>query len=347
MTVAAVASYHAIEKPTRHNPKSVPVILLCLGIAIGVVQLDNKLPRTYDRGTFKQSSGFGLRYDVRPRNECSEEFRAVAIGVNAPHREAPESAIDEGGIIIPGRQSHPRIVVLGDSHATMWSGLIERIVREERITTSIYAIAGADPFFSVPVVPQENPSGLTRPEKFRYDSNRVRYITEWKPRVVVVAIKRLDEKATEAADFLKFLEAQASIVLVIEQPPIVPRVGNRNVAQFLRYRGILPKDDEDTYYGDFKMEELQTRRRRLEGIAGAHKNFVLVPAADLYANGAQVLVARGRNAVYLDDDHLTEFGTSLAYDRMRAVITSTFAASEETPSDATEKTDSTTPEGSE
>ena len=52
----------------------------------------------------------------------------------------------------------------------------------------------------------------------------------------------------------------------------------------------------------------------------------VVPTLDIYAEGPRVLVLDGRRVVYEDNDHLTDFGTSLAAGRIEAAIARALAA---------------------
>jgi hypothetical protein len=46
----------------------------------------------------------------------------------------------------------------------------------------------------------------------------------------------------------------------------------------------------------------------------------IVPTKDLYSRKDEVLVLDGKDVVYLDDDHLTDFGTEIAAKRIEEAI---------------------------
>ena len=50
----------------------------------------------------------------------------------------------------------PEIVVLGDSHALMWSGIVAQIASELNVTVSFYAAAGTPTFFDIPIKKKRN-----------------------------------------------------------------------------------------------------------------------------------------------------------------------------------------------
>ena len=61
----------------------------------------------------------------------------------------------------------------------------------------------------------------------------------------------------------------------------------------------------------------------VRNLAKRYRNVTVMPTHDLYAGNADVheaLVLDGKNMLYMDDDHLNDYGAQLAAPRFEAVI---------------------------
>ena len=72
----------------------------------------------------------------------------------------------------------------------------------------------------------------------------------------------------------------------------------------------------------------------MRNLAKRYRNVTVMPTYDLYAGGAdghEALVLDGKNLVYFDDDHLTDYGAQLAAPRVEAIISDLVPSEPVTP----------------
>lgn len=216
------------------------------------------------------------------------------------------------------------MVVLGDSHALMWGSVIERIAQKSRVGCEFWASSGASPLLdSLPA----RRGHLDVTQRAEFNKQRIKAIELHKPKVVIIST-RLDDKwqVHAATQYLQGIEdliiavhnaSPGSHVVIIGQPP-VSAFGNQNAVQWLGMR-------ETFFYSE------TTRMADGESWMAANKyistlpnkfNFVqVIKVSDFYelpANRIQII--KNKHIIYTDDDHLSEFGASLAENRMRLTL---------------------------
>ena len=227
-------------------------------------------------------------------------------------------------MIIQGRTAEPELVVLGDSHALMWSTEFVEIAETLNITTAFWSVAGVPPYIQVPVKQEQRIRSplMTDAEKVAYDQARVDALDRWRPKLVVLVTRWNSYDEEMGAEYVKWLAGVAESVVLIESPPEIAELGQRLSSQYLIYSGVQPKAGETVFWGHVDLDAQRRARRALEKVAaGASADRVeIIPITDLYVRGDQVRVLDGRDPIYLDDDHLSDQGTRLARERLREVI---------------------------
>ena len=132
----------------------------------------------------------GELYNVAPVDISPESKKRRMEGIDVPEREKSQaSAYATGGVIRKYGGPKPEIVVVGDSHALMWSDVIDNICKELGLTVSFYAANGTSPFVKLPLKASMGNLFFTAEEKYLYDSKRLDFIREWKPKIVIIVAK--------------------------------------------------------------------------------------------------------------------------------------------------------------
>ena len=318
--IAAVVSYECIEKPTRRRPGILPAIggayLAVLGLSFAMTFSRGE----YDTTAFNRPSTHSYSYDVGDVSGA-EYRRAVARAGRTHDLPPPAFAADayrEGGIIV-GEAPVPQIVVLGDSHGAMWSHVIREVATKLDLTASLYSAIGVSPFVELPL--KSPPSAPTGFDRDVFDRSRLAFIEKWHPDIVVVCARWSNYEAKYAAGLLDFLQRHAGRILLVEQPPELSIV-DRSTIQWLAFKKIRPEEGRRVWLPEGNRERYERGRRLARQLVAEYPRCEVVPVRDLYTRDSEVLVLDGRDVVYLDDDHLTDFGTELAAGRIEEAITS-------------------------
>lgn len=314
--VLALTTYFLIEKSTRRREGLIPAILTSGGLVAVAALWMAWTPRYYDTSAFEQPTWNHYVFNLDPRETPATVQDKVGRGVNIPPGFHAPTAFKEQGVIEGPPGSTPEMVVLGDSHGLMWSGTLSKIAKEEGITTAFFSMGGVSPFLSVPPMTGQSSDRLTAEEKFEFDQARLRCISDWKPKVVVISCYWDIIESGETAELLKFLENYSGKVLLLEDPPVLDIGDNQNAMQVACFKGLLPVDGQKQYF------ETQDGdgQALLDSLPKRHHNVSIVRVRDLYANESEALLMDGKQVVYIDNDHLTEFGASLAIPRIQPAI---------------------------
>jgi peptidoglycan/LPS O-acetylase OafA/YrhL len=325
MLAAAIASYHLVEQPARRARGIVPASLLALGAAAAVAFGMARSSGLYDISRFHKIDCYTFYFDLKPNNFEETRFKNAQGQMNCFPRQAPADAYLSGGIIVGPRPQSPQIVVLGDSHGTMWSNTIRQITERRGLTTSFYSMGGVSPFFQVPIVKDQSDRFVGGDVKYRFDLARLQHIQAWKPDVVVVAMRwsNLQDEAV-ARSTLDFLHTNAKQVLLLGQPPELA-FGDRFAAEQLCYLGVRPEKDRELFLPVRTDDEYTGGEARARKLAAAYDNVTFVPTAQVFAKGDRALVLREGDVVYLDDDHLSDYGAHLASDVLAAAFDRAYA----------------------
>lgn len=316
----SLASYYFVERPTRRREGIIPSILVCYLLTLVFSALLIFLPTVYDTPDYEQPHWYGLFYDLNPGNELGEEFQRMIETIDTPKREASADSYLNGGIIVGEGDSSPKIVVLGDSHGVMWSDAIRSATQKLGIKTSFISMIGVSPFVQLPLSRKQEVRYLASEKKFAYDKSRMDLIEAWKPELVIVCVRWDAKRAAQTTDLLRFLEKHSVKVLLMEQPPVLENIGDRNTLQYIVFRGMKPEVGVKKYFPAGKVVAGNAGRELIWSLAVKHKNVDYIPVYDLFVKESQVLILDGRNIVYVDDDHLTTYGAQIAVPRIEQAI---------------------------
>lgn len=318
MSGLALLSYFFIERPTRHARHTVPLSLAGLAVLTLAAGWMAGTRRAYDTSGFATPTLSIRAYDCNPTAPAIDD---TWVGMDVrPALAGPRDFVDGG---IRTGDGAPQVVVLGDSHATFWAPAVRRATDRLDVPASFWMMSGVDPFFTAsPTTRMATtiPWFVATEDLLAYDRARIAKLAEWRPRVVVVAARWSVKSRGGVVPCLDYLCRTAEQVLLIEQPPELP-IGNRNAVQYLCYEGVVPQDGVTAYHAAENAEAVERGRALLRDLAALYPNCRVVPTFDLYAADKGVRVLDGRQALYMDDDHLTDYGASLADERIARAIT--------------------------
>ena len=322
--VAGVASYECIEKPTRRRSGILPAIggsyIAVLAIACCMVYSTGD----YDTSLFNRPASHSYSFDLGDTDR-SAYLRVVARAGRTHDLPPPEfdgNAFREGGIIV-GEDRPPRVVVLGDSHGAMWSHVICKAATKLAVTTAFYSAIGVPPFVTFPLKPQLPKPGVF--DTMAFNASRLGFIEQWHPDVVVVCARWSNYEHKDAVDLFEFLERHAARILLIEQPPELS-IADRSVIEWLGFKRVAPHSGRKVWLPEGNRKRYERGRTLIRQLAREFPKCTVVPSKDLYSRQSEVLVQPevvvldGKDIVYLDDDHLTDFGSEIAGKRIEEAL---------------------------
>ncbi len=313
----SLATFHLVEKRTRRRKGAVPVIGICFLVVAGVAAFLVVAPGVYDSSKFSKPV-WDLGFDLRVRESLDREFQRIAGMVDVRTGFVHTDAYKTDGIITGPGDGKPQIVVLGDSHGVMWSPTLQRITEQAGYRTAFWSMNAVSPMVKLPLTADSGTQFLSSQDKLAYDKARLDQIARWGPSLVILCVRWSQYRESDTKDLLNFLVNNSGRVLLMEQPPELP-FGNRNALQWVIYQGMEPKDGESQYLPmDTALD--QASQSLVESIVSSYRECDRIPIRQVYARQDMALVLRGREAVYLDDDHLTAYGTTLASAEIESAI---------------------------
>jgi hypothetical protein len=320
----AVVIYNAIECPMRHSTgpyRFVSAQLAGVLLLAGIVGFLGTA-RRYDGG-FRPVHFYGLVYDVTPKvDPVTWETAMKRVNVVAPSRPSEhEEAFRNDGIPGGALDGRPEVVVIGDSHGSMWGRVIDRACRESGYSVAFFTTVGSRPIFRLPINPADPAQrGFSSSQSLQFRENLVRKLDAWRPAVVVLGFRWSSVEPAEIVrlgTLVDFCSVRGIDVVVIGQPPEIA-VGNHNAAQYLAYRGYRSVDG-DIYLPMQMPERYRLSQHRIRE-ASEQWQAEYLDLTPLYVRNEMALAIRGDQVLYYDDDHLSEFGASLAFDPIKSTL---------------------------
>ena len=328
----SLVSYYFVETPMRRREGNIPLISAAYLITLGLCAFVGYSLPYYDGADFEKQHSYLRYFDMRPRIKRNDRVQTMIATMDVPRRESALDAYRNGGIIIGNEDStNPRIVVLGDSHGGMWADTIRSITEELEIKTSIITVNAVPPFIKIPLSRTQKSPQLTSEEKYLYDKSRIELLQLWKPDVTILCARWESASEADASAFLDLLEQHSARTLLMEQPPELAVVGNRNALQYLIFRGITPEIGRRQYLPLGNTERVNAGRDLIRKLARTRKSVDIIPIYDLYVENAEAFVLDGRNMIYYDDDHLTTYGAKLGRPRIQQAISEALGIGELKP----------------
>lgn len=317
-------AYTYVEKPLRgRGPgRSWRLAVIALAFVLACVYcafLSRRKVEIDPEHRFERPQFFGKLYDAGRTSSVSEASRSIRfMDVDMPVRTTgSKDAWRNGGIIHDFGAGKPEIVVLGSSHALMYSHLIDEICRELKISVAFLGVDQGTPAFFETTL-GDNFSSLSEAREF--DETRKKYIREWHPKVVF-AIDRWDRYAETLVkfderlrSFLSSIGKDAGTIVLVTQVPVINLRFEENLRALAYYRPA-DKDGFPRLTPEFRDDfRLGTVAAALT-VANEFPALRVLQAHRLFYNlDGSVHYAEGRNFFYTDNNHLTEAGTQRVHD---------------------------------
>ena len=312
----SVASWKFIEQPFRHSAKRhsalkaiVPAcVLLVLMLGVSLV--------------IRKSDGFPSRVawiegEAVARIKAEQEAKGL-VGYQPifDTKDAFHSGGYQVGIL---KSETPRLVVIGDSHAGMYGPQLAQLSTESRLPTAFFTLNGIRPLFE------------TDEEK---DAFVYGYMEQWKPSAVLLIMRLdsqiesvlsdLDQKEHWERALRRVSENCEALYFVLQTPKSVEPSYNGEL-DILQLRTIslltdgaakLPRLVDEPK--NSRLSRLQTKNW-LEGL-GLPNLTILDPGQYMLEDEKTVITDQQGRLLYLDDDHVSNFGAERVAPLFREVF---------------------------
>jgi hypothetical protein len=305
-------SYTLIEVPTRHLPPSrfgkVACAILCILFLILFVPFG--LDRTgvsVERPEFTNSINLSPKYKLGYFGNTKGDYTTGLILDNPP----PGDRLD--------------LVLLGDSHSLMFFPAIHQLRESLGISLAFYgADGGTSPFF----VGDRDPSsyyvdGWTTHERRAFDRYRKKFLSENRPKIVIVAANWTSYVRTLGKEGLRthLLELRSaapdSMFLFLGQPPVLPFGGHglqSGELAFPVWRGFSE---------DPSVKELRAQAHEsITSFCNANNPCDFLDLEPNFMDGQSIRFRKGEILFYKDDDHLSVHGSLTCADEIESKVRS-------------------------
>ena len=326
----SIFSYHTIEQPIRRQKKVfVPIIIpYFITLALLLFYSFGYHSKSEDVSAFAPTYWYGGQYDLTP-NKGPDKITKGREGVITLPSFQDNNAYQRGGIIKQYGKATTDIVVLGDSHAMMWGKVIDGICKQLKLTVSFNAANATPAFFKIPVTMQQPKCKyFTLQEKVLYDQNRLQYLMQWKPKIVLISMRWSNLKdVSDTDDLLSLLHKIGTKVILVEDPPELFFI-DKSVPSYLAYLGVKPISYKNQYVSSSGSTDFAKGELALKQIAAKY-NCSIIKIQDLFLKHNapdSTLVLAGDKVLYLDDDHLCQSGAELAKPRFEKAIKEAFVS---------------------
>lgn len=329
MTAASIVSYYFVETPTRHMRGILRLVAALMIVCLSTIWLYRTSIINFSyTSSFATTKFYGLFYDISPiiPKGSSDRNSAKRKGIIAPERDSIyNEAYARDGIITNNTGGTPSVVVLGDSHGSMWAKVIDEIGDELDFKESFYTSVGSNPIFNPKgAAPIEQQRGFNDQQwkefVIRFKSN----LALWQPKILIVVSKwsiRKKSDFSNLGEIIKMVAPYGTKVLLINQPPIIDAIGENNSSQFLTYLGFKPQQGMQ-YIRVNNNESVAEKNYELRELADECPSCHLMDINSNYFNSDSALIINNDEILYYDDDHLSYQGTLIMKEALKEKIQS-------------------------
>lgn len=327
--VLAYLSYTFIENKTRHYKHTPKIVLAGIAVITGLtLYYQSNLFNPHYESEYNQQTYYLDYYSISPslsNSQHNPEDDLLCYDVIVPERpDKFKNAYRQNGIITDDAHGTPEILLLGDSHGVMWAKLLDEISSELDLTLSCYASNGDPPFFNVNEInSQTKTKHFSVEQRVEYAKSIVENINKWNPKLVIIASRwdSPNEENKQLLDgMLNYFEEQNIQVLIINQPPVLEFMENKNASQYFSYLGLSPTEGYNMI--ELTNSKVKESNQSLEDLTSKHKNLTIF---DVYENMIienKVKVTYNKEVLYFDDDHLCYYGTFIHKNELSSTIDS-------------------------
>jgi hypothetical protein len=229
----------------------------------------------------------------------------IPLGIvvrNANYVNADARAVRNGGLRFNPAGKNGSMVLMGDSHGSMYGKMAEEIARERDLRLDVISVEAGNPL----------PNSAGRNSQLWADSLAI--VKKERPDFLVFVCKweKLQDDRSRLAIALGELKPYARFVFLITQPPVLPEIASREGIR----NGNRPPFRENA-------EERASRTDLNEIVKScAVENVRVVDIEPLFSrNGGEIrFVDSRRRQLYQDRDHLSVAGASLVKPELIAAM---------------------------
>lgn len=228
-----------------------------------------------------------------------------------PAPDRPRDSWRSGGIIHQHGGTNPSVVVLGSSHALMYSAMIDNVCAEMGLTVAfLCADGGASPFFDN----RQGHSFASDSIASQFDRVRLGWIQAWRPEILIVS-DRWDGHASGPAAFDRKLRAFLREVapysrhqILVAQVPVLAGIRDINLLELVHW-GSSPSRTPSVLMADRKQDLRDRFAEAMENAADEFRGLrVIRPDLSLLLTDRQVHYLCNRTLLYIDEGHLSDEG---------------------------------------
>jgi hypothetical protein len=313
----AWAAYFGVEKPLRKRGpgRSGRLATIAGGfavVALGCIFIVVRRAPVDPHHRFDPPAFSGMLFDA---GRAADPGMGAAVRYSDVHfppvPARPENSWRTGGVIQIHGGARPKVVVLGSSHALMYSRLIDDLCRERNLTAAFLGVDAVTPAFFETTV---NRNFASPQEAHEFDEARRKWLREWRPEIVFV-IDRWDARVGTAQDFDRRLRSflrevcpLAGRVYFVAQAPAMKLSRSLNLRAFVTW-SLGAQEDLPRLLPDAGEAQRKLSVAIAEAAVPDFPNLrVLRADRPFYNEDNSVRYAAGRKFFYIDGDHLTDDG---------------------------------------
>lgn len=233
-----------------------------------------------------------------------------------------------GGIIKSYGTGVPEVVVIGSSHALMYSRMIDSVCQNLGVSVSFLGVDGGTRAFF-----ENLPTSRfkTESEAREFDEYRQNFLCDWRPKVVFMIdrwdslmirkeLVNVNQFEIKLRNFLEKVSPLVGVVVFVTQVP-VHQIGEEvNLREIVTY-SMQIKNDFPVLYPDYRNKFRNDIKASAESLVSSFNNLRILKADELfYEKSGGIRYASGKNFFYADDDHLSDAGSEIVRSLFEEVI---------------------------
>jgi peptidoglycan/LPS O-acetylase OafA/YrhL len=250
IAILSIISYLLIERPTRHARSAVAYSLGGLAAALCLTAASTTLSSRYDTSRFTRATSHMMYFNLGDPDRIANrnwmgKLSSVDFILPQPGRSHDFS---EGLVVGSGTMSS--VLVIGDSHGSMWSHTIASVLEKRGLRAVFLCVNGTSPFpLPLPLEHGHDPPSwmtgnrLVSPAEIgRLARTRIATIDAVSRPIVILVARWSTARFSSARETLNYLLAKKARVLLVEQPPEIS-TGDHETTQWLAFL----KADQSTH----------------------------------------------------------------------------------------------------
>jgi len=307
----SLLSYHFIESPFRYGKHQPRTILLSLVLTVMISLLIKS------HGSFVYNTGIrrtfnDLKYDISPKELQGNDKMSKELLKNLVHEPKPKTNTTLhskiGGLQIHKSNSDRSVLILGDSHGSMWCDALKVRAQEQNFSLHSFCANNLSPYFQIPI----NEKNLrvhydfTEKQMLIFSETVKKTIQIGNYSTIIIASKwSRDFNINKISHFCEFCSSYSNVVILGEIPSLA--IGNSNAVSEAYYKGTMINNNYYLPQGNEVARNL--RNDKLHEITKSHGGNFFIPKINTHNH--KVMVIKDKTPIYFDDDHLCSEGASI------------------------------------